>query len=106
MHKQRQPVTATSRQRLLAALLALSFCVVVCAGAAQTLDVLLAKQVGESGGESGIPDLILLAALHIPWLVTSLASARLLWLLVQSTVHLPKEPTSAPNHVRPPPFAF
>jgi hypothetical protein len=86
------------------AFLALAFCAVLCAGAAQTLDVLLAKQVDETNAESSISDLSLLSALHTPWLAISISAARPLWLVAPSNDYLPLGHTSSPNYVRPPPF--
>jgi hypothetical protein len=103
--KKPQYVPLTRRHRLVAAFLALSFFTVLCAGSAQTLDVLLTKQVGEPGGESGVSDLGALIALHTPGIDVFLSLPQPLWLLVPSTVHLPSEPTTPSNYVRPPPFA-
>ncbi len=104
MSNKNQTVAPALWHRPVAALLALSFCAVLCAGTAQTLDVLLTKQVGEAGGESVISDLSLLTALHTPKAGISIASPQPLWLLIPSRVYLPLELTSPANYVRPPPF--
>jgi hypothetical protein len=91
-------------QQLAIVCLALTFSAVLCAGAAQTLDLFLAKQAGELAGETGISDLSLLTPLHAPKQAISISSPQALWLLVPSALDLPPEPTAAQNYVRPPPF--
>lgn len=105
MGKKDQSVVLSRRQRLVGGLLALSFVTVLCAGSAQTLDVLLTKQVGETGGESGVPDFgPLLVALHVPGVAFHLSAPEPLWLVTPSAVHLPSQPSTPANYVRPPPF--
>lgn len=103
MRKKSQSVSPTRWQRLIGALVALVF--VAAVGAAHSHDVPLTKQIGETGSEYSVSDAGLLTALHTPGLVPSISPPRPLWLLVQSTVYLPVEPTSPSNYVRPPPFA-
>ena len=104
MLNRRQSVARSRSERLAIIFLALTFSAVLCAGAAQTLDLLLAKQAGEVPDETGISDIGLLTALHPPRLAISISSPQPLWLLVPSTLRVPVEPTALQNYVRPPPF--